>query len=341
MSAFDKLVRSIEKLDADHREALEQEIVNDQHPIWTPQPGPQTQAYLSQADLLLYGGAAGGGKTDLIVGLGLTQHKRVGIFRQQTGELTGILDRMDDICRAGGLPRVSHKPPSWKGSNGQKFEFGHLERPKSEFSWQGRDHDLKAFDEAAQISPKKIIYVLGWNRSTEPGQRVRGLLASNPPLAGQGDYLLEWFGPWIDPSHELYPAKPGELLWALFQDEGDEIRTIWCKGPEPCKMEGWKKPRRPKSRTFIPAKMEDNKYLDGDYEAQIESMPEPMRSALRDGYFMAARQDHAYQVIPSAWVRAAVQRYIENNGRPKPMLLLSSDIARGGRVREYLLQRWR
>jgi hypothetical protein len=106
MSAFDKLVRSIEKLDADHREALEQEIVNNQHPIWTPQPGPQTQAYLSQADLLLYGGAAGGGKTDLIVGLGLTQHKRVGIFRQQTGELTGILDRMDDICRAGGLPRV-------------------------------------------------------------------------------------------------------------------------------------------------------------------------------------------------------------------------------------------
>jgi hypothetical protein len=65
-------------------------------------------------------------------------------------------------------------------------------------------------------------------------------------------------------------------------------------------MEGWKKPRRPKSRTFIPAKMEDNKYLDGDYEAQIESMPEPMRSALRDGNFMAARQDHAYQVIPSA-----------------------------------------
>ena len=76
--------------------------------------------------------------------------------------------------------------------------------------------------------------------------------------------------------------------------------------------------------------MEDNKYLDGDYEAQIESMPEPMRSALRDGNFMAARQDHAYQVIPSAWVRAAVQRYIDNTGPPKPMLLLSSDIARGG-----------
>ncbi|MCP4072295.1 MAG: terminase [Hyphomicrobiales bacterium] len=330
MSAFENLVRSIEKMDAGPRADLERQLARQEKPAWIPQPGPQTQAYVSEADLLLYGGAAGGGKTDLIVGLGLTRHKRVGIFRQQTGELTGILDRMDDICRAGGLPSVSHKPPSWKGPNGQKFEFGHLERPKSEFSWQGRDHDLKAFDEAAQISPKKIIYVLGWNRSTEPGQRVRGLLASNPPLAGQGDYLLEWFGPWLDPSHDLYPAKPGELLWALFQEDGDEVRTIWCDGPAPVQLEGWKKPRRPKSRTFVPAKMEDNKYLDCDYEAQIESMPEPMRSALRDGNFMAARPDHAYQVIPSAWVRAAVERYGNNRDQQKPMLLLSSDIARGG-----------
>ncbi len=81
MSAFENLVRSIEKMDAGRRADLERELVKQDNPVWIPQPGPQTLAYVSEADLLLYGGAAGGGKTDLIVGLGLTRHKRVGIFR--------------------------------------------------------------------------------------------------------------------------------------------------------------------------------------------------------------------------------------------------------------------
>ena len=50
--------------------------------IWIANEGPQTEAYFSRADLLLYGGQAGGGKTDLIVGLALNAHRRVGIFRQ-------------------------------------------------------------------------------------------------------------------------------------------------------------------------------------------------------------------------------------------------------------------
>src|SRR5580700_8904394 len=59
---------------------------------WLPNPGPQTEAYLSQADLLLYGGA-GGGKTDLIVGLALSEHKRIVIFRRAFGELSDIAER--------------------------------------------------------------------------------------------------------------------------------------------------------------------------------------------------------------------------------------------------------
>ena len=43
--------------------------------LWIPQPGPQTAAYESEADIIFYGGAAGGGKTDLILGLCLTQHE--------------------------------------------------------------------------------------------------------------------------------------------------------------------------------------------------------------------------------------------------------------------------
>ena len=45
---------------------LEVEALLEMLPLWRPQPGPQTLAYESPADILFYGGAAGGGKTDLV-----------------------------------------------------------------------------------------------------------------------------------------------------------------------------------------------------------------------------------------------------------------------------------
>ncbi len=296
---------------------------------WKAQPGPQEEAYFSQADILLYGGAAGGGKTDLIIGLGLNEHTRVGIFRQQAGEMTGMIDRMNAILEDANKGSITGNPPKWDGPNDKKFEFGHLERPRSERSWQGRDHDLKAFDEAAQMSPQKILFVMGWNRSTKENQRCRVLLASNPPMGGDGAYLLEWFGPWLDPLHELYgTVKPGDLLWAVFVGEGEEVRTVWCNGPEPVEIEGVS--RTPKSRTFIPARMGDNKYLGEDYRATIDQMPEPMRTALLTGDFMAGQTDHEWQVIPSEWVDLAFDRYDQGIGKSAPMDVIGVDIAQGG-----------
>jgi len=61
---------------------------------WNPQPGPQTEAYYHQADETLYGGAVGGGKTDLLLGLATTQHLRSIIFRRQSTDLEKIWDRL-------------------------------------------------------------------------------------------------------------------------------------------------------------------------------------------------------------------------------------------------------
>ena len=67
--------------------------------VWTPDPSnrPQVEAYESKADLLLYGGAAGGGKTDLLIGLAVTRHKRSVIFRRAYGDLDGIEQRLIEI----------------------------------------------------------------------------------------------------------------------------------------------------------------------------------------------------------------------------------------------------
>ena len=309
--------------------------------LWIANEGPQTEAYFSKADLLLYGGQAGGGKTDLIVGLALNAHRRVGIFRQQVGELKGLMDRMDAVLLEAGLKPVSRSTNQWTGAAGRKIEFGHLEKPGAHKSWQGRDHDLKCFDEASQISPDKILYVMSWLRSAEPGQRCRTVLASNPPMGGEGDYLLDWFGPWVDPMHGLFgTVKPGELLWAVFENDGEDIRTVWCDGPGPVEVGG--RMRTPKSRTFIPAGLSDNPFLGEDYRAQLDSMPEPLRTALLTGDFLAGRADHAHQVIPSDWVKAAQTRWRThkhkakgaggrgNNPVESRMIALGVDVAQGG-----------
>ena len=60
-------------------------------PLWAPEPSnaPQLAAYNSPADILLYGGAAGGGKSDLLLGLAVTAHRRAVIFRRAYGDLDG------------------------------------------------------------------------------------------------------------------------------------------------------------------------------------------------------------------------------------------------------------
>ena len=74
-------------------------MVNQSHhdQVWVPNPGPQTEAYFCKADELFYGGQAGGGKTDLGLGLALTAHTRSLILRRTTKEVNELVDRMEEI----------------------------------------------------------------------------------------------------------------------------------------------------------------------------------------------------------------------------------------------------
>lgn len=296
---------------------------------WVPQVGPQTLAYFSDADETLFGGSAGGGKSDLLVGYALNEAKNAVIFRNGLGSLRDLESRAVSIMgHRDGFNSTFHH---WDLGEGRSLEFGSLEVVGSEQSWQGRRRDFMGFDEAAQMAKARVQFVMGWAGSAKAGAKTRVIYATNPPLSDEGNWLVVWFAPWLDPMHSK-PAKPGELRWFVNDKDGD---PVWVAGPGKHDR-GDGTISEAKSRTFIPSRLGDNAYLrDTDYRSRVENLPEPMRSAMLNGNFMAARKDHAFQVLPADWIRAAQARW-KDDGDKQPMMALGVDVAGGGSDRECL-----
>ena len=303
---------------------------------WIPNPGPQTEAYLTLADLLLYGGQGGGGKTDLLAGTALTQHKRSLLIRRQYTDLGALVDRTLGLY--GSRKGFNGQPPaSLRTTDGRFIEFGAAGSLEQVQTWQGQPHDFRGIDEACQLLEIVVRFLLGWVRDAvdELGvastQRCRTILASNPPLSSEGEWIIGMFRPWLDLTH-TNPAKHGELRWFITAPDGSDVEVA---GPDDIReftsKSGEKKQYIPKSRTFIPAALKDNPFLNTTgYQATLDAMPEPMRSAIRDGNFMAMREDDARQAIPTAWILAAQNRWSAAPPKHAPMCALSADIAQGG-----------
>lgn len=337
MAVVDDVLASLDGLSNEQRVAvLEQAARMASGYKWIPSPGRQTEAYFSPADILLYGGAGGGGKSDLGLGLAFTQHIRSLIIRRKYANLSALTERAIQIngTRAGynGSP-----PPLLRTEDGRYVQFAGCQHAGDEQDWQGHAFDLKVFDEATQFLESQVRFHLGWLRSTIPGQRVRALLATNPPISAEGDWIIGFFKPWLDITHPN-PAQPGELRWYVTAPDGSDLEV---DGPAPVQLPGNSAPSIPMSRTFIPAFLKDNPYLvDSGYQAKLDGLPEPLRSAVRDGNFMAARADADYQVIPTQWVIEAEARW--NTGKPENAMMtaMAVDIAQGGADRTVVAARY-
>lgn len=291
---------------------------------WVPFPGPQTAAYKSLADVLLYGGSAGGGKTDLLLGLAFTAHKRSLILRRQYTDLASLTDQAIKINR-GRKGFNGAAPPRLRTADDRQIDFGACARPGDEEGFQGQPHDLLAFDEAVHFAESQIRFLLTWLRTTEQGQRCRVVLASNPPVSSEGTWIISMFGPWLDPTHPD-PAKPGELRWFISDENGKDKQV---DSAEPVMIGG--KLAKPMSRTFIPSRLSDNPYLTRtDYGAKLDALQEPYRSALRDGNFMLARRDTPDQLIPTQWLLDAQGRWTPSPPPGVPMCAIGVDVASGG-----------
>jgi hypothetical protein len=292
----------------------------------------------SEADILGYGGAAGGGKTDLLLGLAFNQHHRALILRREAAQLRDMIDRSTAIAPEGA--RFNGTLLSWRLDGARKVEFGGVKDAQDVAKWKGRPHDFLGFDEATEFSEGMVRFLMTWLRTTVAGQRRRAVLTFNPPTNAEGRWVLDFFAPWLDPKHHN-PAKPGELRWYA-QVDGQEVER-----PDGEPFEHGGKTIKPLSRTFIPARLADNPYLDNpEYRAMLDSLPEPLRSQMRDGDFRAGIEDDPWQIIPTEWVEAAQRRWSADgrprnaHGEPMPLSAAGVDVARGGKDQTVIQKRY-
>jgi hypothetical protein len=300
---------------------------NNLTPLWTPTAGPQSDAYFSLADELFYGGAGGGGKTDLIIGLATTAHRNSIIFRREYGQFNGkdgIVSRVRDIVGDRGevLQTLA------RNIDGLRYiEFGAVQYEHDKNKYKGRPHDLKAFDEITEFSESQYRFLIAWLRTAIVGQRVRVVTTGNPPTDPEGEWVNLYWGPWLNPQHPN-PAKPGELRF--FAPIGKNGTDVELPNGDPVQNEKgeWINPR---SRTFIPARVEDNPYyMATGYADVLDNLPEPLRSRMRFGNFSTVSEDHPWQIIPSAWVKAAQERWAKVSRPNVPLTAVGNDPSRGG-----------
>ncbi len=303
---------------------------------WTPYPGPQTHALESEAQVVGYGGAAGGGKTDCQLGVALTHHHNAIIYRREYPQLTGIVDRSRDMIGQAG--RYNDSTHRWRFSGGKSLRFGSVPHASNVSRYQGQPHDFVGFDEAQHFLESQVRFLLGWLRpssSAPAGQRCRCIMTFNPPTTVEGRWVIDFFAPWLDPKYPN-PALPGEVRWFAMMD-GQEREV---DSSEPFEHNGERV--IPTSRTFIPARLDDNPALrDTGYRATLQAMPEPLRSQMLYGDFAAGVSDDIWQVIPTDWVKAAMERGkrprpVGEKGERLPITSLGVDVAAGGADRTVI-----
>lgn len=337
MSLLDETLARISGMSDADKAALAAEVAKD--PIagarWAPSPGPQWQAYSSKADILLYGGEAGGGKSGLLIGWALTGGECSLLMRRQYTDLGALIK--DCLDKHGSRKGFNGSPPAKLQMDGRRhIDFGAAKLPGDEEHWRGQPHDFLGIDEASQFLESQVRFLIGWNRPMGgSNQRCRVILATNPPeKPTEGQWLKVWFAPWLDSAHPN-PAKPGELRWVVSDGEGNDR---WVDGPEPIKVGG--KLVSPLSRTFIPSSVEDNPFMDVSYKTRLDNLPEPLRSAVRDGNWMISHKDDEWQVIPTNWILMAQQRWTKLPPANAPMCAIGVDVAQGGACDTALAPRY-
>lgn len=245
----------------------------------TPQPGPQTAFMCSSADIVIYGGAAGGGKTFALLLEGL-RHKDIAgfsgvVFRKNYTQITasgGLRDAANKIYGQvqGAKPKKTPKLHWFFSPSGARIHFAHLERDEDLQGWQGSEICYLAFDELTHFSRHQFLYMLSRNRST-CGIRPYVRATCNPDSDSWVADFISW---WInqDTGYPIYERSGVVRYMCVLNDT-----IYWGSNPHELAKEHGVNVEECKSVTFIASKLTDNKVLmakDPSYMANLKALAE-------------------------------------------------------------------
>jgi hypothetical protein len=275
-----------------------------------PNSTPQETFLSSPADIAVYGGSAGGGKTwaELLEPLRHIGNPNFGavIFRRTSPQITnegGLWDAAGKIYPLiGGRARIGDL--EWVFPSGARVTFKHLQHEATKYHWQGSEIPLIQFDELTHFSESQFWYMASRNRST-CGVRpyIRGTCN-----ADASSWVKRLCAPWVDRKFPD-PAKSGEIRWLVRKDG----KYHWFRSREAAREEH--PSIDPKSVTFVRATLWDNVDLlrsDPGYLANLQAQDTVEQARLLYGDWDVVNDGLVYPdfgtivVEPEEWPKGLV-----------------------------------
>jgi hypothetical protein len=273
------------------------------NPVWWPINAAQQAALHSPAQLLLYGGQSGGGKSDFLCGDAMWEYQiptlRGLVIRESLGEMNQLADRMQVMYEPLGA-RWSGRFKSWVFPAGGSIRMGYLAQDKHIGRYRGNPYSWLGVDESGLHGEKRIRQMVGWLASVDPRLHVRGRFASNPGGPGtewqmsvflRGRCPIHFPATYADDNREQTSVYPG------FVYQGAK----WASDDSPVY----------KTTSFIPASVYDNPLYGQDKVDSLMSQTASVREQLLKGcwcdgeglYFGFMRPDMVapYAAIEDQW----------------------------------------
>lgn len=275
------------------------------HEFWAPNPGPQTKFLASKVHEILYGGAAGGGKSASLIAYPLrwveNQNFKGLVLRRETTQLGELIELSKKLYTIPGIDGRSAQTGSgivWRFPGGAQIRFGHCKDEKDAADYDGWEFQFIAFDELTHFTEKQYKSIKARCRGTDVSL-PKYLRSSTNPGGDGHEWVFHRWGAWLNPEFTAPglkqrpgrpPLDPGQVAYITLDGN---VECYVARGTSGAL-----------SRTFIPAQLADNPALaqgDPNYWRNLQDLDPVRRAQLSEGNWLARPGEGKY--FKQEWVK--------------------------------------